>query len=64
METSKQHEQKAVIVNIKYKKASKFKARSELMPKYKTIIQADVIETEEEDSKTIDLFITINEIPN
>ncbi len=58
-----------LLLTIKHRKVQKIKipqhqsARSELPERTKSIIHAEITETEDEESKAIEIFITINETP-
>jgi hypothetical protein len=63
MQTSEARDNKVLLLTIKHKKLTKFNARSELPEKTRTMIHTEITETEDEDSKAFDIFITINETP-
>jgi hypothetical protein len=54
---------KNLLLTIKYRKAAKFKANSALNEKTKTLIHAEIIETADEESEAIEIFISIKEVP-
>jgi hypothetical protein len=63
IQSSYNGDSKKLLITIKHKKVSKFTTRSDLPEKTRTIILAEITETEDEESKAIDIFITINESP-
>jgi hypothetical protein len=63
MQASEASDNKVLLLTIKHKKVTQFTARSELPEKTRTMIHAEITETEDEESKAIDIFITINETP-
>jgi hypothetical protein len=63
IQASEASDNKVLLLTIKHKKVTKFTVRSELPEKTRTIIHTEITETEEEECKAIDIFITINETP-
>jgi hypothetical protein len=63
IQASENGDSKKLLITIKHRKVSKCTTRSDLPEKTRTIILAEITETEDEESKAIEIFITINETP-
>jgi hypothetical protein len=71
METSEIVKNTNLLLTVKYKKAAKFKANSQLIEKplsteqkRKMLIHAEIAESEDGESEAIDIFISIKNQPD